>query len=60
MAAETGALVDRVGGMSQGQGPMAQGPSGIMATGEEPMGMDPEMLQAMMMQGAGPTGQGMV
>jgi len=24
------------------------------------MGMDPEMLQAMMMQGAGPTGQGMV
>jgi hypothetical protein len=60
MAAETGALVNRVGGMSQGQGPMAQGPSGIMATGEEPMGMDPEMLQAMMMQGAGPTGQGMV
>ena len=47
MAAETGALVNRVGGMSQGQGPMG-------------MGMDPEMSQAMMMQGAGPTGQGMV
>ena len=52
MAAETGALVNAVGNM-------AQGPSGIMATGEEPMGMDPMMLQAMM-QGAGPMGQGMV
>ena len=52
MAAETGALVNAVGNM-------AQGPSGIMATGEDPMGMDPMMLQAMM-QGAGPTGQGMV
>jgi len=54
MAAETGALVDRVGGMSQGQGP-----SGIMGPGQESMGIDPEMMQAMM-QGAGPTGQGMV
>ena len=52
MSAETGALVNAVGNM-------AQGPSGIMATGEDPMGMDPMMLQAMM-QGAGPTGQGMV
>ena len=54
MAAETGALVNRVGGMSQGQGPMGMDP------GQGAMGMDPEMLQAMMMQGAGPTGQGMV
>jgi len=51
MAAETGALVDAVGNM-------AQGPAGIMATGENPMGMDPMMLQAMM-QDAGPMGQGM-
>ena len=51
MAAETGALVNAVGNM-------AQGPSGIMATGEDPMGMDPMMLQAMM-QDAGPMGQGM-
>jgi hypothetical protein len=56
MAAETGALVNRVGGMSQGQGPMGMG----MDPGQGAMGMDPEMLQAMMMQGAGPTGQGMV
>jgi len=41
MAAETGALVDAVGNM-------AQGPSGIMATGTEPMGMDPQMLESMM------------
>jgi hypothetical protein len=52
MSAETGALVNAVGNM-------AQGPSGIMATGGDPTGMDPMMLQAMM-QGAGPTGQGMV
>jgi hypothetical protein len=44
MSAETGALVNAVGGMAQGPG----GPP-----------MDPEMMQAMM-QGAGPTGQGMV
>ena len=50
MAAETGALVNAVGNM-------AQGPAGIMATGENPMGMDPMMMQAMM-QGAGPMGQG--
>ena len=55
MAAETGALVNAVGGLSQGPGPMVQGPMP-----QDPMGMDPEMLQAMMMQGAGPTGQGMV
>ena len=41
MAAETGALVDAVGNM-------AQGPSGIMATCTEPMGMDPQMLESMM------------
>ena len=52
MAAETGALVNRVGGLSQE-------PSGIMVPGQESMGIDPEMMQAMM-QGAGPTGQGMV
>jgi hypothetical protein len=53
MSAETGALVNAVGGMAQGQGgpPMAPGPGGPP--------MDPEMMQAMM-QGAGPTGQGMV
>ena len=50
MAAGTGALVNAVGNM-------AQGPAGIMATGENPMGMDPMMMQAMM-QGAGPMGQG--
>jgi len=59
MAAETGALVNRIGTLSQGPGPMAQGPSGIMGPGQESMGIDPEMMQAMM-QGAGPTGQGMV
>ena len=58
MAAETGALVNRVGTMSQGQGPMAQGPMG-MAPGQGGPPMDPEMMQAMM-QGAGPMGQGMV
>ena len=51
MAAETGALVNRVGTMSQGQGPMAPGQGGPP--------MDPGMMQAMM-QGAGPMGQGMV
>ena len=65
MTAETNALVNAVGNMAQGPGLMAQGP-GLMAQG--PMGMapgqggppiDPMMLQAMM-QGAGPTGQGMV
>ena len=58
MAAETGALVNRVGTMSQGQGPMAQGPMG-MAPGQGGPPMDPGMMQAMM-QGAGPMGQGMV
>tara|TARA_R110001606_G_scaffold213168_1_gene360982 strand:+ start:1236 stop:2318 length:1083 start_codon:yes stop_codon:yes gene_type:complete len=52
MAAETKALVNAVGGM-------AQGPSGMMVPNQQAMGMDPMMLQAMM-QGAGPTGQGMV
>jgi hypothetical protein len=63
MAAETGALVNRVGSLSQGQGPMGMDPGmqGAMDPGMQgAMGMDPEMLQAMMMQGAGPTGQGMV
>lgn len=55
MAAETGALVNRVGSMAQGQ---AQGPMG-MAPEQGAMGMDPMMLQGML-QGAGPTGQGMV
>jgi hypothetical protein len=50
--------------MQQGMDPMMQQgmapePSGIMATGEDPMGMDPRMIQAML-QGAGPMGQGMV
>jgi hypothetical protein len=54
MAAETGALVNAVGNLSQGAGPMAQGPEG-----QGVMGLDPMMMQAMM-QGAGPTGQGMV
>ena len=59
MAAETGALVNAVGNMAQGPaGMMPPGPAGIMATGEDPMGMDPMMLQAMM-QDAGPMGQGM-
>ena len=49
MAAETGALVNAVGNLSQGAGP----------AGQEGMAMDPMMMQAMM-QGAGPTGQGMV
>lgn len=49
MAAETGALVNAVGNLSQGAGPV----------GQEGMAMDPMMMQAMM-QGAGPTGQGMV
>jgi hypothetical protein len=64
MAAETGALVNRVGSLSQGPwGPMGMDPEmqGAMDPGMQgAMGMDPEMLQAMMMQGAGPTGQGMV
>ena len=58
MAAETSSLVDRVGTMSQGPGPMAQGPMG-MDPGQGGPPMDPEMMQAMM-QGAGPTGPGMV
>jgi hypothetical protein len=49
MAAETGALVNAVGSLSQGAGPV----------GQEGMALDPMMMQAMM-QGAGPTGQGMV
>ena len=52
MAAETGALVNAVGGM-------AQGPSGMVDPNQQAMGMDPMMMQAMM-QGAGPMGQGMV
>tara|TARA_R110001632_G_scaffold232670_1_gene374099 strand:- start:375 stop:1052 length:678 start_codon:yes stop_codon:yes gene_type:complete len=51
MANETAALVDAVGGMSQA-------PSGIMATGGDPMGMDPEMMQALM-QDTVPMGQGL-
>ena len=50
MAAETGALVNAVGGMSRGQG--------IMDVAPEATGVDPMVLQAMM-QGAGPMGQGM-
>ena len=49
MAAQTGALVDAVGNMAQGPGPMDM----------EAMEMDPMMIEAML-QGAGPTGQGMV
>ncbi len=61
MASETGALVSAVGRMSQGPGPMDQAPpgAGIMGLDQGAAGMDPMMLQAMM-QGAGPTGQGMV
>ena len=51
MAAQTGALVDAVGNMAQGPGPMGMEP--------EAMEMDPMMIEAML-QGAGPTGQGMV
>jgi len=51
MSAETGALVNAVGNMAQGPVPMGMG--------QEAMGMDPMMLQAMM-QGAGPMGQGTV
>jgi hypothetical protein len=53
MSAETGALVNAVGGMAQGP------PGPPMAPGQGGPPMDPEMMQAMM-QGAGPTGQGMV
>ena len=38
MAAETGALVNAIGGLSQGPGPMAQGPMG-MPMPQGPMGM---------------------
>jgi hypothetical protein len=51
MAAQTGALVDAVGNMAQGPGPMDME--------AEAMEMDPMMIEAML-QGAGPTGQGMV
>ena len=51
MAAQTGALVDAVGNMSQGPGPTDMD--------AEAMEMDPMMIEAML-QGAGPTGQGMV
>ena len=51
MAAQTGALVDAVGNMSQGPGPTDME--------AEAMEMDPMMIEAML-QGAGPTGQGMV
>ena len=54
MAAETNALVNTVGNMAP-----RDRPSGIAATGTDPMGMDPMMIQAMM-QGSGPMGQGMV
>ena len=49
MAAETGALVNAVGGLANGQG--------IMGVAPEATGVDPMVLQAMM-QGAGPMGQG--
>ena len=51
MAAQTGALVDAVGNMSQGPGPTDME--------AEAMERDPMMIEAML-QGAGPTGQGMV
>ena len=51
MAAQTGALVDAVGNMAQGPGPTDME--------AEAMEMDPMMIEAML-QGAGPTGQGMV
>ena len=51
MAAQTGALVDAVGNMSHGPGPTDME--------AEAMEMDPMMIEAML-QGAGPTGQGMV
>jgi hypothetical protein len=51
MAAQTGALVDAVGDMAQGPGPMDME--------AEAMEMDPMMIEEML-QGAGPTGQGMV
>ena len=51
MAAQTGALVDAVGNMAQGPGPMGMEP--------EAMEMDPMMMEQIL-QGAGPTGQGMV
>ena len=51
MAAQTGALVDAVGNMSQGPGPTDME--------AEAMEMDPMMIEAML-QGAGPTGEGMV
>ena len=51
MAAQTGALVDAVGNLSQGPGPTDME--------AEAMEMDPMMIEAML-QGAGPTGQGMV
>ena len=51
MAAQTGALVDAVGNMSQGPGPTDMD--------AEAMEMDPMMIEAML-HGAGPTGQGMV
>ena len=51
MAAQTGALVDAVGNMSQGPGPTDME--------ADAMEMDPMMIEAML-QGAGPTGQGMV
>tara|TARA_R110000824_G_scaffold42565_3_gene125216 strand:+ start:847 stop:1545 length:699 start_codon:yes stop_codon:yes gene_type:complete len=50
MAAETGALVNAVSGMSRGQG--------IMGVAPEATGVDPMVLEAMM-QGVGPMGQGM-
>ena len=62
MAAETKALVNAVGGMAQGPSGMMvpnQQAMGMMDPNQQAMGMDPMMLQAMM-QGAGPTGQGMV
>ena len=49
MAAETGALVNAVGGLANGPG--------IMAVAPEATGVDPMVLQAMM-QGTGPMGQG--
>ena len=58
MAAQTGALVDAVGNMAQGPGSMGMDAEG-MGMEPEAMEMDPMMIEAML-QGAGPTGQGMV
>ena len=58
MAAQTGALVDAVGNMAQGPGPMGMDAEG-MGMEPEAMEMDPMMIEEML-QGPGPTDQGMV